>query len=765
MSEPANRSLETPQILHDEPLRDEDDAYFHFDDFAITLARLVADRDTRTPLTIGVSGAWGSGKTTLLRRVRRMLDKPVVDGGHQFAGTTPPERFRACKTVWFNAWKYRQEDELLAALVRVIVKSMRKGKVLEKLNAVLEDPEQPCYDFPAMFLNSLKVDFGVVGIQVDPSKFKAESPIKSHTAFFDHFDESFERLLALWVHGKPEKAIDERRGALVVFIDDLDRCLPDKTVQVLEAVKLFVDKQGCIFVIGADTRIVQDAVKKYYADKSLTGENADEYLEKVIQLRFSLPPIQQEKMDGFVKQQITEESPLYKHWKTIVTGAEGNPRKVKTFLNDVNLRWAMWKNSGEGANVDYDVYVSWEVLMRSSGRFRERLYGIQPTTPGHYQVIQDTLDNAFRWAGGEQEAAASFKEDVNEQMRRVLLEIAPYQAQLTKLESLQSLMYLADLAQPEEKAAEESEAVPIEKGKRAPAEAHAREEAPGAEAPSGRLVIGNEDFSLEFLRIPAGRFLIGSGERDSTAYDNEKPQHTLDLPDTWMARFPVTVTQFAAFAAANPEYKTTAEKQGSGYAFTGSKWEEVKGAYWKAPRGPESSIAQKGDHPVTQVSWEDAMACCRWLYDLFKKQLPATHILRLPTEAEWEKAARGAAGNLYPWGNEAPDEKRCNFNMNVKDTTPVGQYSPQGDSPYGCADMSGNAWEWTHSLYKAYPYEFNDGREKENASGPRVLRGGSFDCDAWSVRCAYRGYLDPYSRVDYLGFRLCVSPISLISEL
>jgi len=317
--------------------------------------------------------------------------------------------------------------------VRVIVKSMKKGKFLEKLNAVLEDPEQPSYDFPAMFLNSLKLDFGVIGIQVDPSKFQEVSPIKSHTAFFDHFDESFERLLALWVHGKPEKEIDEQRGALVIFIDDLDRCLPDKAVQVLEAIKLFVDKKGCIFVIGADTGIVQDAVKKYYADKSLTGENADEYLEKVIQLRFSLPPIQQDKMDGFVKEQITEKSPLYKHWKTVVTGAEGNPRKVKTFLNDVNLRWAMWKNTGEGAKVNYDVYVCWEVLMRSSGRFRERLYGNPPTTEGHYQVIQDTLNNAFRWAQGEQDAAASFRDDLNEQMRRVLLEIQPYQTQLTKL--------------------------------------------------------------------------------------------------------------------------------------------------------------------------------------------------------------------------------------------------------------------------------------------------------------------------------------------
>ncbi len=98
-------------------------------------------------------------------------------------------------------------------------------------------------------------------------------------------------------------------------------------------------------------------------------------------------------------------------------------------------------------------------------------------------------------------------------------------------------------------------------------------------------------------------------------------------------------------------------------------------------------------------------------------------------------------------------------------TTPVGAYFPQGDLPYGCVDMSGNVWEWTHSLWKAYPYRAEDGREGEKASGARVLRGGSFSSGGWNVRCACRNYDDPHSRYDSFGFRLCVSPISLISVL
>ncbi len=128
---------------------------------------------------------------------------------------------------------------------------------------------------------------------------------------------------------------------------------------------------------------------------------------------------------------------------------------------------------------------------------------------------------------------------------------------------------------------------------------------------------------------------------------------------------------------------------------------------------------------MVDVSWRDAIDYCRWLDEKCRAEFGELGHVRLPTEAEWEKAARGEYGNLWPWGNEF-DPRKCNTAEGGKgDTSVVGSYSPGGDSPYGAADMAGNVWEWCHSLYEPYPYVAEDGQEDASAQGGRALRGGS----------------------------------------
>jgi formylglycine-generating enzyme required for sulfatase activity len=173
--------------------------------------------------------------------------------------------------------------------------------------------------------------------------------------------------------------------------------------------------------------------------------------------------------------------------------------------------------------------------------------------------------------------------------------------------------------------------------------------------------------------------------------------------------------------------------------------------HWKQDTFPE----ELADHPVAYISWYDALAYVEWLREQTEQPY------RLPTEAEWEKAARGTEGRLWPWGNEW-DAQKCNIRLSGPgEITPVGQYSPAGDSPYGCADMAGNVWEWCSSLDKTYPYERGDGRENLEEQGARVMRGGSWynDTPAW-VRCAARSAdLPDISIGDGHGFRVARSSL------
>lgn len=267
------------------------------------------------------------------------------------------------------------------------------------------------------------------------------------------------------------------------------------------------------------------------------------------------------------------------------------------------------------------------------------------------------------------------------------------------------------------------------------------------------------DIILEMVYVASSEFLMGSDRAiDANATDWELPQHKLLLDAYFIGRTPVTVAQFAMFVQATG-YKTTAEGYGHGYNLVEGHWKEIKDAHWRSPRGSENIVQQKNTHPVTLVSWYDALSFCSWVTDITQFKV------YLPSEAEWERAARGTDGRIYPWGNEEPTDMFCNFDLNAKDTTPVGQYSPQGDSPVGCADMAGNVIEWTRSLWgvdlhtQEFNYPYSERRlERENAQAPddvrRVVRGGGWDDDSEGVRAAFRLPNPPISRNDILGFRL-----------
>jgi formylglycine-generating enzyme required for sulfatase activity len=242
------------------------------------------------------------------------------------------------------------------------------------------------------------------------------------------------------------------------------------------------------------------------------------------------------------------------------------------------------------------------------------------------------------------------------------------------------------------------------------------------------------------IPIPEGPFLMGTSDSqianllayedwaqewyDKDLFTSEQPYHEVTTAAYEIAKYPVTNMEYFQFIM------TTGHR---------------------APRGWMGFHFQDGSEecPVVGVSLPDAMAFIKWINTLFNENF------RLPTEAEWEKAARGPDGRVYPWGDDF-DPWRCNTDESGKRTTsPIGSYSPGGDSQYGVTDMSGNVWEWTNSLLMPYPYNPNDGREIRKPSTKIAVRGGAWYYSRKLARCASReGVLADYLSAS-LGFRLC----------
>jgi formylglycine-generating enzyme required for sulfatase activity len=226
-----------------------------------------------------------------------------------------------------------------------------------------------------------------------------------------------------------------------------------------------------------------------------------------------------------------------------------------------------------------------------------------------------------------------------------------------------------------------------------------------------------ELLGVRWVRVRRGTYSVGSDAgQDPYAQRDEMPCHRISLQAFRIARTAITNAQYAIFV------------QATGYS---------PPPHWQQGACPPDRL----DHPVVHVSWYDALAFCRWAG------------VRLPTEVEWECAARGADGRLWPWGNQPPRPHTCNCGLSVADTTPVERYAYNA-GPFGTVDMAGNVSEWTCSRYAPYPYRTDDGREDPSSPGLRVARGGSFTGSPSEVRCARRSAIHPAYGYDDVGFRV-----------
>jgi formylglycine-generating enzyme required for sulfatase activity len=264
---------------------------------------------------------------------------------------------------------------------------------------------------------------------------------------------------------------------------------------------------------------------------------------------------------------------------------------------------------------------------------------------------------------------------------------------------------------------------------------------------------------------------MGSRDGDEDAVPSElgNPENLrIDYP-FWISPYPVTVAQLGCFVESGG-YEDSQWWTDPGWDWRSGRYDsQVKEDWlkdWLSRRPPELRAAphlwneQKIDtnRPVTGVSWFEAMAYARWLDAQVRGQsegIPSGYVLRLPTEAEWEKAARGAGGRRYAWG-DTWEPALANVESEVGRPSAIGM-CPGGATPSGAHDLTGNVWEWCLSLHRPYPYQFGDGRNEPETDGDRVVRGGSWLIVLRNSRCAYRLRNRPDSFNDLLGFRVVLS--------
>jgi|LGVF01.1.fsa_nt_gb hypothetical protein len=304
---------ETPKIevFGDSPTTEDG---LGFDYYADILLGIIRDFDTESPLTIGIHGKWGSGKTSLMR----MLEKRFGDD-------------KGVKTIWFNAWAYGRDEPIgLALLQQILIEFQKEEKLEKKGEAILKN------------VGKLGIDAllrKTTAITLEEAKELFESSVGIKSTLRDDFEAAIDECLQ-----------DGER--LVVFIDDLDRCLPEKTIEILEVIKLFLDVPKCIFAIGVEKEVIEEGIEVRYKSKEQELPSiGKDYIEKIIQVPFTLPPIREGDMASFIENLGIGERE--KGYVTIVAKGTGcNPRKVKMFLNVLRIRRAIAERTGGGIEPD-----------------------------------------------------------------------------------------------------------------------------------------------------------------------------------------------------------------------------------------------------------------------------------------------------------------------------------------------------------------------------------------------------------------------------
>jgi len=694
-----------------------------FDRYINNLSEMINDEDFKTPFCIGIFGNRGSGRTSFMHLLETRLSEYK---------TNP----RAIP-VWFNPWRYEREEHLIIPFLKTIEHEIRRYKeetkgIERKLSNNLKELSTRIGEISEAFAYATKEDFklGGVGIELDTSKMEGRKErIRRHIKKAKSVSEEISSIYYEIVH-ELASAIDKESVRIVVFIDDLDRCLPDRAVEFLKVMKLFLDVEGYLLILGIDRGVAGQG--------SLTI-SPEVYLDKMIQLPLELPAIEPGRKRRFIESLMCDTDGFKEHSDIIEVGVGDNPRMLKRFTNLLSFTVRLAETLKDDILNDKIELKESEAHKKLLQEYFNPLMYIKWTIIAfrYPEIHNDIKGNGKRLLELQKVAREEEEEKVEKRDIQVIDE--RLKGVLAKGEGFPDDDWLI------ERFIHLTESTVVVKERESEKETETDDEKV-SEKVSETIIEKEEDRAEpqvysqihkpgDMVIIPKGKFLYGeANEEKDIDYD-----YYIDV-------FPVT----------NKQYKEFVDETNRDVPYREEGWAEPYS--WER----ESRTYREGtsDHPVVLVSYKNAVDFCKWRT---KKE---GEDLRLPTEEEWEKAARGVDGRMYPWGNDF-DFKKINcadnhvgkvlkdydewvkefesgfYEDNKKEvlTTECGKF-PGGVSPYGCFDMAGNVWEWTDSNY-------------EDKKTDKVMRGGSWNFEGYYCRCTDRDGSNSDNITINVGFR-CV---------
>ncbi|MEA1933966.1 MAG: SUMF1/EgtB/PvdO family nonheme iron enzyme [Thermodesulfobacteriota bacterium] len=689
-------------------------------DYCDGLVELIRSVDSRGSFTIGIYGQWGSGKTSMLKQIKKAL------------GVPESEDAQPVLTVWFNPWQFVADEHLIIPFFHTLIASLEKivkEQKTEKIAKKLPDFIKKIAHVPLALIYGLEGELKIPLLlktkfafakamdyqQNAEAAIDEESAIENETAMQNaagDYESTYYNLLQIL-----QDAAADLDMKIVVFIDDLDRCLPEKAVQLLEGLKVLLDLRNFVFVMGVAQEVIERGIRVRYKELYLAGPQDDlpniegQYLDKIIQFPFSLPAADTDELKkNILTRQLKNLEGAEPFVELIHEVLGSNPRTIKRFINTISFSLNLAGKKSEKENAFHP-----ELLIKASliGYLFPSLYRQLEIYPSHLVRLEKIVMETEK----ERKKNKSKQEFVEGQSHQVKKTDLPIIDQWLEDDKISKLLLILKIRDHQIGFKDQETVIKYVCLLTTSIRSEVTSKAKDTRISNKPLP---EEMRDRMVEIPAGKFIMG---------DNESGQVEVTISRSFMMdKYPVTQALYQKVMNNNPS------------SFKGE------------------------DRPVENVSWFDAIEFCNelskriGLHEVYEvngkkvKRRPEANGYRLPTEAEWEYACRAnTTGDHY--GNL---DEIAWYDKNSGDQTQgVGQKKA---NDFGLYDMLGNVWEWCNDWYGDYPTNpVTDSTGAEDGSY-RVLRGGSWRYEPGYVRSADRGRNTPGYRDGTLGFRLLLPP-------